>query len=131
MNIEETAVLVSAVKKPNNFQKNLAAAKANLERLEQLAAEAPDLLSYADCGIYVESSNVRAILCDSSMSRTAWVELAGKYKSANWKITDSKTWDGNLNGVRLTILIEDKDREIVPKPKPLFEEPAHEETRAA
>ncbi len=93
------------------FQKQLAATRANLERLEALAQAAPDLVQYAHYGIYIEPEKVRIILADSSKDTAYWLALARKYPQAGWKRSDmSGHWDGELAGVQVTILEAEKPK---------------------
>ncbi len=77
-----------------------------LTRLEKLAQDAPDLLEHGENGIYVQCDHIRVVICDSSKDNAYWLALARKYKDANWTRSDSgpSSWDGELGGVRLTIL---------------------------
>ncbi len=88
----------------NSFTSQLQATRANLERLEALAAAASDLFEHAHCGIYVQDDSVRVIIGDLSKTPEHWRALAWKYRAANWKRDERDNWDGELQGVQLTIL---------------------------
>jgi hypothetical protein len=89
----------------NSFSGQLAATRANLEKLERLAAECPDLVAHWHNGIYVQDDRVRLIIGDSKKTPEYWRKLAMKYRAANWRReVGSNHWDGELNGVMLTIL---------------------------
>ncbi len=47
---------------------------------------------------------MRVILADSLKEKAYWLLLARKYREANWKRDMDGNWDGEIDGVRLTIL---------------------------
>ncbi len=101
----------------NQFTKELEATRSQLEKLERLAVKAPDLLQYGQFGIYIQTDRVRVILSDSTKDSAYWFLLARKYHAASWKRDNEGSWNGELDGVRLTILnaeIKTSASELVP-----------------
>ena len=92
------------------FSSQLAATRGQLDKLEALAAKAPDLLEHGDHGIYVQYDKVRVVICDSSRKPDFWRELALKYRDAKWRRDGDGNWDGELGGVELTIIDAEPER---------------------
>ncbi len=88
----------------NQFIKELEETRSQLANLEALAVKAPDLLQHGRFGIYIQPDCVRVILADRTKDKSYWLLLARKYRAANWKRDRDGNWNGELDGVRLTIL---------------------------
>ena len=108
----------------NAVEDQLAATRANLERLEKLAADCPDLFEYAS-GPSIEPDAVTVYLHANIREEARavdWPAVARKYRDAGWKRVSSAAyhcrwdWHGELNGVRIRIL----GVEAVPEAQPLF-----------
>ncbi len=106
----------------NAFNEQLAATRASLERLEQLAAQAPDLL---DGGSLIEVAPNHARIFQHGQAEPVrdWLALVRKYP-AGWErepcasYRDRWDWAGTINGVEITII----GAEQMPKAQPLFAE---------
>lgn len=94
----------------NTFTDQLAATRANLERLEKLFAECPDLFEHANL-IEVKPDGGSVYIHSSGDEDRDWLALAKKYCQANWKRKISGSygcwsydWDGELDGIHFSIL---------------------------
>lgn len=110
------------------FGDQLQATRANLDRLEALAAEAPDLLGPHASVSEVTPSHAR-VYVHASVTEEAkavdWPAMARKYRRANWQRSPSAAypihywdWDGMLDGVEVCIIAA----EHRPQPEALFPE---------
>ncbi|MES2367365.1 MAG: hypothetical protein V4563_15925 [Pseudomonadota bacterium] len=109
----------------SSFESQLQATRANLERLEALAAAAQDLFAHASL-IQINDEGSRVYIHASQVPEYDWLALAVKYARANWQREHSPAiygkydWTGVIDGVEVSILGAEA-REL---PKPLFAESA-------
>lgn len=106
-----------------NFKDQLESTRANLERLERLAAECSDLFQHASL-IQINDEGARVYIHASQAPERDWRSLAVKYARANWQREHSPAiygkydWTGVIDGVEVSIL----GVEAKPEPQPLFAE---------
>jgi hypothetical protein len=106
-----------------SFEKQLAETRANLERLEKLFAEHPDLFYCANL-IEVTPKRNRVYIHAMKDRERDWKGLALKYRSANWQRQSSASdysyydYDGVFEGLEISIL----QAEPKAKSQPLFTE---------
>ncbi|MES2367166.1 MAG: hypothetical protein V4563_14915 [Pseudomonadota bacterium] len=107
----------------SSFESQLQATRANLERLDRLAAECKDLFEHANL-IQVNDEGARVYIHASKSPDLDWRALAQKYGQAHWKREQSASyfdkydWTGAIDGIEVSIL------GVEPKPvaQPLFSE---------
>ncbi len=105
------------------FSDQLQATRANLERLEKLAQEAPDLIEHGHL-ICVAPDGVQVYVHATSHQEIDWPAMAAKYRAANWQREQSPAyhrhydWKGIMDGIEVSILGAEKK----PEPQPLFAE---------
>ncbi len=107
-----------------NFTEQLAAMRANLERLERLAAEHPDLFAHANLA-EATPGQTRIFVHASDDRERDWRAWAMRFP-IKWKLNPSPSnysewydYDGEIEGVKISVL-QAEPRE---QPKPLIAEP--------
>ena len=92
------------------FAEQLARARANLERVEKLLAERPDLFSNAS-GIVIQEDYVRVYIhAGLKEHEQSWAVMASAHRDAQWKRDGSAAmngyfdWRGTLGGVELVVM---------------------------
>ncbi len=111
------------LKTMTTFSEQLQATRANLARLQNLAAECSDLFAYASL-IQINEDGSRVYIHASKSPDLDWRALAQKYGQAHWKREQSASyfdkydWTGAIDGIEVSIL------GVEPKPvaQPLFSE---------
>jgi len=89
-----------------NFTDQLAATRANLERLEALAMEHPELIEHAS-GIVIEDNRVRFWIHAWNAPDRDWRAFALGFPGAHWQREmgrDGWNYDGVLGGVQICII---------------------------
>jgi hypothetical protein len=105
-----------------SFTSQLAATRANLERIERLFAAHPDLFEHASLA-QVCPENARIYIHASGDPHRDWKMAAAMYPKAGWKKVHSACmnyvgfdYDGVIDGVEVSIL----GAEPFQEPQPLF-----------
>ncbi len=98
------------------FNEQLAATRANLDRLERLAEKAPELFERAS-GITVGEDEVRVYLHAWQDPSRDWKTMAARWPKANWKRErGSEGWNyvGIVDGVEVCMIGAEKKQESQP-----------------
>jgi len=102
----------------NTFTSQLVATRANLERLEALAMEHPELTELAS-GISVEDDKVRFYIHAWQDTARDWRAFALRFPGASWQRergNEGYNYDGVIGGVQVCLIGAEPHQE----PQPLF-----------